>query len=177
MEKTTFKTIVSTLKIKLDSEYNLIFPNPLTSEFISAIRTTAITYGIKKLLVFIENILITANINTQDINNVAKTVSTVWLIIVLSSFLFLASIRNLNIDSSSVKVIIGAKKVIMVIIKSYLPYCSVVNLAVYSDTSKKDTIWVLNLPKAIIIVFFINSFSCLNFYLPFSNSPYEEILP
>ena len=115
---TTFKTIVNTLKIKLDNEYNFIFPKPLTSAFIRAIKTTAITYGINNLVVFIENIFITKSIIRHAIASIVSIVTTVCVIILFSSRLFLASIRNLNIDSSNVNVINGVINVIIVIIKS-----------------------------------------------------------
>ena len=105
-------------KIKLDKEYNFILPKPLTKAFINAISTTAITYGINSFVVLIENIFITANIITHAIASVVSIVITVCVIILFSSFLFLASIKNLNIDSSNVNVINGVINVIIVIIKS-----------------------------------------------------------
>ena len=105
-------------KIKLDKEYNFILPRPLTKAFINAISTTAITYGINSFVVLIENIFITANIITHAITSVVSIVITVCVIILFSSFLLLASIKNLNIDSSKVSVINGVINVIIVIIKS-----------------------------------------------------------
>ena len=69
-----------------------------------------------------------------------------------------ASIRNLNIDSSINKVIIGNKNTDSVTKKSYVPNSSVANLAVYKGNNRKDTICVLSFPIAIITVFFNNCF-------------------
>ena len=54
--------------------------------------------------------------------------------------------------------IIGNKNTDKVTKKSYVPYSSVVNCAVYKGNKIKDTICVPNLPRAIIIVFANNCF-------------------
>ena len=63
---------------------------------------------------------------------------TVAVITLFFSFKSSASIKNLNIDSSIRRVIIGNRNVDNVTKKSYVPYSAVLNFDVYKGNNKND---------------------------------------
>ena len=125
----------------------------------NSINTSAYSY----LIIAITIAATTINIIVPIVVYIIVDVITLFL-----DFTSSASIKNLNIDSSIMSVIIGNKNVDSVTKKSYVPYSSVLNFDVYNGNSKKEITCVLSLPIAIIMVFANNLFFwfIIIFYLP-----------
>src|SRR5574344_1665242 len=106
----TFKIIVENPKIKFDREYNFIFPVPLDNALLNPIKIFEMINSINVTVYSYFIILITIPAITQKIAVPTIVYITVDVIILFLAFILSSeSIKNLNIDSSISKVIIGNK--------------------------------------------------------------------